>query len=210
MWPRDRDGARAASFHRRAGNARLPPQARIVDELARTFRNFLYRDLFYVIAGLLILLSARRLVDFWVDDFLPDRTAILLLYVGFAYAVAIANQELWSQTPLIKTHPWGEHGPWRRSVFKRHTGEKWEPRADPDSRAVSDDPDYQRAVNIKQLGASMGTALLTSALLLAAAALRGSPGAAPRAAVALVLGLLLVQVSWLHNMRQTAFRKKSD
>jgi hypothetical protein len=179
-----------------------------MEELGRTFKNFLYRDLFYVIAGLLILLSARRLVDFWVEDFLPDRTAILFLYIGFAYVVGIANQELWSQTPLIKTHPQRSYGRWLRSVYKRHTCEDWKPRADLDSRAVCEDPDYQRAVNLKQLGGSMGTGLLTCALLLAAAEALGSPGAGPRAAIALFLGVLLIHVSWLHNMRQTAFRAK--
>lgn len=181
-----------------------------VDELAKAFKNFLYRDLFYVLSGLIILACAREVGSIRVDNFLHDETALLMLYLGFAYALGIVNQELWSQTPFIKTHAQVSYHRWLCGIYERHTGVIWVRGHISLSKSVCDDPDYLRAVNVKQLGSSLGTALLTCAILLALAACHGRDGAGRAAALAFVLGILFIHLSWLHNMRQTAFVKKTD
>lgn len=181
-----------------------------MNELANAFKNFIYRDLFYVLSGLIILLCAREIGTIRVDNFLHDDTAMAVLYVGFAYALAIANQELWSQCRFVKTHRQVEYGKWLLGIYERHNGVAWVKGDDPPSKSVCEDPDYLRAINIKQLGSSLGTALLTSSILLAIAAYRGRDGTAGAAVLAAALGVVFIHLSWLHNMRQSAFKKKPD
>jgi hypothetical protein len=181
-----------------------------VNEIANAFKNFIYRDLFYVLSGLIILLSAREVGTIRVDNFLHEGTVLLVLYVGFAYALAIANQELWSQLPFVMTHRQTSYNKWLLSIYKRHNGIPWAKGDDPPGKSVCDDPDYLRAINIKQLGSSLGTALLTSAILLTVAACLGRDGAAGAAGLAFFLGVVFIHLSWLHNMRQSAFKKKPD
>ena len=181
-----------------------------MDELAKAFKNFLYRDLFYVLSGLMILRCARELGSLRVDNFLHDDIAMLVLHVGFAYALAIANQELWSQCRFVMTHRQVSYNKWLLGIYKRHNGVEWTKGDDPPSKSVCEDPDYLRAINIKQLGSSLGTALLTCAILLAFAAYRGRDGTAGAAVLAACLGVVFIHLSWLHNMRQSAFKKKPD
>jgi hypothetical protein len=181
-----------------------------VDELAKAFKNFLYRDVFYVLSGLMILLCARELGTVRVDNFLHDDTARLVFYVGFAYALAIANQEFWSQFPFVVTHVQSSYNWWLLGIYKRHTGSDWFKGDDALSKSVCEDSDYLRAINIKQLGSSLGTGLLTCAILLFIAACHGKEATGPAAALAGLLAIIFIHLSWLHNMRQSAFKKKTD
>ena len=181
-----------------------------MDELAKAFKNFLYRDLFYVLSGLMMLICARTLGMPNLADFLPDDTARLVFVIGCAYALALANQEAWSQTPIIKTHHLPSYNCWLLGIYRRHTRTEWAQGDDLNRKAVCEDADYLRAINMKQLGASVGTSLLTCSILLAIAAARGTDGAAKAAGLALALSIVFIHVAWLHNMRQTAFRAKTD
>ncbi|HWT13232.1 MAG TPA: hypothetical protein VN231_10805 [Allosphingosinicella sp.] len=178
-------------------------------DFARSLGKFLYRDLFYMVAGFIILTSASRLVQLSVAPHTESKTVNTLITAAFAYAVGLLNQELWSQLPFVKTCTYRQYPAFLLGVYRRHMGEEWEYRVTR-SKAVSDDPDYQRAINLKQIGSALGTALFTGAALSAAVAMsRREAEPAVEAAIMLVVGSLFLVMSWLHNMRQAAFRAKS-
>jgi hypothetical protein len=177
-------------------------------DLGRSLGKFLYRDLFYIVAGFIILSMASRV--FRVQGLLgTDSEAVnALLLVVFAYAVGILNQELWSQLPFVKTCTYDRYPNFLLGVYRRHMGEEWTYRA-VRSKAVSDDPDYQRTINLKQIGAALGTSLFTGALFsMIGSIVDCSIDLAWQALGMVLIGALFVMMSWLHNMRQAAFQPK--
>jgi hypothetical protein len=178
-------------------------------DLARSLGKFLYRDLFFVVAGFVILTSASRIIQLSVALHTESETINTLIMTAFAYAVGILNQELWSQLPFVKTCIYRQYPAFLLGVYRRHMGEEWEYRGT-QSKVLSDDPDYQRAINLKQIGSALGTALFTGAGFSLAVALRQREAEpALQAVIMLVVGALFLVMSWLHNMRQAAFRAKS-
>ena len=178
-------------------------------DLARSLGKFLYRDVFYIVAGFIIFSSV---IQVFRPDIFADTDGDVLgtaLAVAFAYAVGILNQEIWSQLPVVKTCLYEQYPGFLLRIYRRHTGEEWVYRAS-NSKALADDPDYQRAINLKQIGSALGTSLYTgAAFVLVASYMRSSPPLALQAIAMLVLGSLFVLMSWLHNMRQAAFRSKT-
>jgi peptidoglycan/LPS O-acetylase OafA/YrhL len=178
-------------------------------DLARSLGKFLYRDVFYIVAGFIIISSAAYLDKPVLPHLVGNDTVYALLATAFAYAVGLLNQEIWSQFPFVKTSTRKGYPAFLRGIYRRHMGYDWKHRPIT-TKEISDDPDFQRAVNLKQIGAALGTSFLTGAAFVFAASItHGSKSFAIEALVMAVAGALFILMSWLHNMRQASFMAKS-
>ena len=178
----------------------------MMDQLTKLLDRFLYRDFFYVLAGLIIVLA---LLDAVVDiSSVAVDPGFLLgsIFVGSSFVIGLLNQEIWSQTPWIGTSSGSDYGTFMKGVFRRHEGREWQDGRNPSGRIESKRPGhYQRAVDLKQVGSSIGTAFLTCSLIYVASPLFGVPAfSAIMAALAMIaLAIPLLIMSRLHGMRQT-------
>ena len=183
---------------------------RPVDELLRTFRNFLFRDFFYVVCGALIFRAVREVGPLSVHPIFGQGTLDTIVLVGMAYAIGYLNQEVWSQFGFVSTAPCSTFGAIPKPFYKRHTRRDWVP--------VGDSPDftrrqelksmegYQRITNHRYVGVSMGSALLTVSLLLTAAAIvHGSAAKLNLLLITVPLATAFLILSWVKAMQQCEF-----
>lgn len=178
-------------------------------DIIRSLGKFFYRDVFFIVSGLIIISSARQLIELKVKPVWDGETVGVLFIVAMAYAIGLLNQELCSQLPFIKTCTHRQYNRFLRGIYRRHMGEKWEYRH-LDAKSLAEDPDYQRTVNLKQIGSALGSGLLTSSIIIEVAAVwKDSIGLAWAGMAMLLLSTLFILMSWLHNMRQAAFKTKS-
>lgn len=179
-----------------------------MSDIARSVGKFLYRDVFYIVSGLIIIIAASQIFRIRIPAVWSGEVLTNIALVAVAYALGLLNQEVWSQTPFVKTCRRRAYHPLLLGIYRRHMGEEWEYRPT-DSKVITDDPDYQRAVNLKQIACSLGAALLTSSALLGVAAVsKNSSDMSFLALAALLFSLLFILMSWLHNMRQAAFKTR--
>ena len=177
-------------------------------DIIRSLGKFFYRDVFLIVSGLIIISSAWQLIEFRPEPIWDSETVVILFIIAIAYAIGLLNQELCSQLPFVKTCTHENYNKFLLGIYRRHMGEEWKYRHS-DTKVLAEDPDYQRAVNLKQIGSALGSGLLTSAMLIEIAALRrNSCELGQVGIVMLFLGILFILMSWLHNMRQAAFKTK--
>ncbi|HEX9965800.1 MAG TPA: hypothetical protein VGB04_12555 [Allosphingosinicella sp.] len=177
-------------------------------DIIRSLGKFFYRDVFFIVSGLIIISAAFQLIEFRAEPIWDGEIVGILFVIAIAYAVGLLNQELCSQLPFVKTCTHKNYNGFLRGVYRRHMGEEWQYRHS-DAKALAEDPDYQRTVNLKQIGSALGSGLLTSSVILEVAAVRRSQWELAQAGVVMLfLGILFILMSWLHNMRQSAFKAK--
>ena len=177
-------------------------------DIIRSLGKFFYRDLFLIVSGLIIITSAQQIIQLNVEPFWKGEIVDILFIVAVAYAIGLLNQELCSQLPFVKTCTHKQYNRFLRGIYHRHMGEEWEYRHS-DTKVLADDADYQRTVNLKQIGSALGSGLLTSFVFVEIAAIRrGSAQLGQAGIVMLSLAVLFILMSWLHNMRQAAFKPK--
>ena len=181
-----------------------------MDDVLKTFRNFLFRDFFYIVCGAVILRASREIGEVHLLPLSGDATMDGILLAGIAYAVGYMNQEIWSQTPFVTTARGSKYNRFLCSLYKRHTLRAWEDiNRSLDSASLSADQHeaYQRIVNHKIVGAAMGSALLTSAILLGIASVLGGINwrLAGLAAGLLALGSVFVAAAWVKTMQQCGY-----
>jgi hypothetical protein len=179
-----------------------------MDALVQSIGKILYHDLFYIVSGLVIMSAALELVDAPMHPWWNNEVVSAFLLIAAAYAIGMLNQEFWSQFPFLKTRRQANYHRFLLGIYRRHMGEEWQKR-DIDKKSIVEDPNYQRAINLKQLGSSLGSALLTTCFILEIAAIfERSPKLAITGAVCLIFAALFILMSWLHNMRQSAFKER--
>jgi hypothetical protein len=177
-------------------------------DIIRSLGKFFYRDLFLIVSGLIIISSAQQIAQLNVEPFWKGEIVDILFVVAVAYAIGLLNQELCSQLPFVKTCTHKHYNKFLRGIYHRHMGEEWEYRHS-DAKVLAEDADYQRTVNLKQIGSALGSGLLTSFVLVEVAAFReGSYRLSQIGTAMLSLAVLFILMSWLHNMRQSAFKPK--
>ena len=142
----------------------------LVTEIAKTFRQIIYRDLFYVISGLLIANYSREYLPIFFD-FGNTKNNIFLdvAYAGFLLSIGLVNQEFWSQSHLITTSINKPDYNWAlKKIYQRHTWKIWVRSKILKKILVSDDWDKElwlRVIDLKQIGSSMASCNATLFLI---------------------------------------------
>jgi len=148
----------------------------LIKEILGTFKDFIYRDLFYVVGGVSVLLSGSHAFD------LPFKytgwTGVYMALLG--YVVGYSLQEIWSIFGVVTTSYKGPPKCFIRWAAKRFAPlEDWESLPclrQVDQKALRNCLDKHcseyhrdrigRTINLKQLGSSMGSSLLTTTIIL--------------------------------------------
>jgi len=92
-------------------------------ELPKSVRDFLFRDLIYIIGGGCVLVSFLYRFDRLPDERTP--IAFYLLGAGLAYVLGCAAQDLFSIARFVTTGPVVKPGRFIRCIYRRFTGEQW-------------------------------------------------------------------------------------
>ena len=92
-------------------------------ELPKSVREFLVRDLIYIIGGGCILVSFLYRFDRLPGERTP--VAFYLLGTGVAYVLGCAAQDLFSIARFVTTGPVVKPGRFIRYIYRRFTGEQW-------------------------------------------------------------------------------------
>ncbi|MBL7146890.1 MAG: hypothetical protein ISS76_21815 [Phycisphaerae bacterium] len=145
-------------------------------ELPRNVREFLVRDLIYIIGGSSVITSFLYLFDRLPNENTP--LAFYLLGAGIAYMIGSSLQDLFSILKVVTTGPVEYPNKIIRGIYQRFTGEKWTElkEFDPskvrtalrsilknnEARAAS----YERAISGMILSTTMCPCTLVSSLLI--------------------------------------------
>jgi len=144
-------------------------------ELPRNVREFIVRDLVYIVGGGMVIMSFL-----YRFDRLPDKDTPLacwLLVAGVAYVVGNAVQDIFSISRIVTTAPVVKLGKWGSRIYRRFTNEVWVDISnfDPDQtrRAIRSlrkkdcgyAAEYERVVSGLILAATMTPCMFISGLL---------------------------------------------
>lgn len=181
-----------------------------MDALLKTFRNFLFRDFFYVVCGVLILRAAQEIGRPAFGAFTGHETFDVIVLAGIAYALGYLNQEIWSQFGFVTTAGCSHFGRFTKFFYRRHTKTEWREVAHPptveQSKQAEREDAFNRIINHRLVGASMGSALLTVSVMLLAAAIRhGSARLAWPLLVTVPLAAAFLVLSWVKAMQQCEY-----
>lgn len=193
-------------------------------DLVRVFERFLGRDLVYILAGAIPLLSLGRFL--WAGRYLPELACLdgfarleqvswvwIALSVGVAWVVGYALQELFCLVGLSSTAVEGEPGCFVRWLFRRLQKRGWTPRNfnGPDGEldaqmrlemaagAVSG-AHLERRAHLMQVGTAVGPGFVVGGILLMGSWWQGS------GAFDLIIGMVLV-VAGLFLLCLGAFKR---
>ena len=93
----------------------------MTSELPKSIREFLIRDLIYIVGGGCVLISFLYRFDKLPDERTP--IAFYLLGVGIAYVIGSTVQDLFSIACLVTTGPVVKPGKFIRFIYHRFTVE---------------------------------------------------------------------------------------
>jgi len=147
-----------------------------MNELVKALKNFIVRDMVYIIGGTCVMLSFLNLFC-KIDDVLSKEThiAIYLFLAGIAYATGYCVQDTASWMKIVTTANVKNPPKFIESLYKRFTGEdKWENANQNRSAeliiqetACQDvKVDRERIISLMQVGTTIGPCSILSALLL--------------------------------------------
>ena len=176
------------------------------EDILKSLGKFLYRDYFYFVSGVIIFLSAINSFD--LNVFIPNEFRIVVIWasIGLLVSIGFINQEIWSQTPLVKTNCPTMYHSICHAIYIRHAGRPWQSGGNRAHAGLMDDQQYQRIVNLKQICTSIGSSLLTSIIFLVTSYfMYGNLGSLLTAILLIPGAIVFVAGSWLHNMTQSAF-----
>ena len=186
-----------------------------MDELVKTLKDFITRDLLYVVGGGTVGLAFCYLFEVTLPP--SPSTAATLLAAGIAYGVGYAIQDGLSLTPIVTTAPVVDPGLVVRFLYQRFARTGWVAidretfnLAQEAFTTIASDRDYaqwNRIVSLKHIGSTLGTSGLVAAGLLAAVAVRskGDTFAVALAIASLILSLTLLGLSWVKGAQQSQF-----
>lgn len=97
-----------------------------MNELAKVFKNFIYRDIVYIIGGSCVILSFLHLFDKTCIIRKDTHTAIYLFLAGLAYVIGYCVQDTASWMGIVTTSSYFKPGPIRIWFYEHFTREKWE------------------------------------------------------------------------------------
>lgn len=178
-----------------------------IKEISRTFKDFIYRDLFYVVGGVAVLISGSYAFDLPIKY--TGWTGLYMALLG--YVVGYSLQEIWSIIGVVATNYKGPP-----KFFIRWALNRFAPSEDWGSLPTAQEVDNKvlrncldkhcsefyrkligRTINLKQIGSSMGSSLLTTTINLILAIIRHPNDFfyVPLAVSSLLLSLFLVVVN---------------
>lgn len=183
-------------------------------ELPRNVREFVVRDIIYIIGGGSVLTSFLYCFGRLPNESTP--VAFYFLGAGIAYVIGCAIQDLFSIVRLVTTGPVEKPGRFIRCVYRRFTGEEWLDLKDFDLGRVrqalrsllkNDEARaarYERAISGMILATTMAPCTLLSGVLVLLRAIC-SPSAFDFAvaAASLVLCVGLFVLAWLKAVQIT-------
>ncbi len=182
-------------------------------ELPRNVREFIVRDLIYVVGGGIVLTSFLYRFDRLPDQDTP--LAFYLLGAGVAYVLGSSLQDLFSILRLVTTAKYPKPNRLVRWMHRRFTAEEWKDLPELDSseirsairKVLKDDlcrTHYERTISGMILAATMGPCTLVSGLLVSWRWLASSSGFDLAVAVtSLVLSVGLFALTWLRAAQVT-------
>ena len=150
-------------------------------DLIKTFRQIIYRDLYYVISGYAIVLYAKYYIS--PRELLGLGQDNLIGYIslfGWCLAIGLINQEVWSQSGLITTTI--NRGEYRKiwiGMYERHTKKKWTKLNTELKIPIVNEWEkelWTRMIDLKQIGSSLSSCNLTLCLISAYGALKYETG----------------------------------
>ena len=186
----------------------------LIKEIFGTFKEFIYRDLFYVAGGVSVLLATTFAFNVPIDY--KGWTGVYLAVLG--YVVGYALQEIVSIVGLVTTS-YREPNRFIKWVGKRFSpSEDWEslpPVDNLDLSALRNCLDQHcgescqkrinRTINLKQVGSSMGSSLLITTFILVLAAINhpNDKWYVPLAVISFLLSLFLIIINWVKQTEQS-------
>ncbi len=187
-----------------------------MDELVRSLRRFIARDVIFIVGGSAVILSFCYAFDrLWILD-MPR--PLYLVAAGFAYVLGYVVQDLFGLLRLVTTaHVFNPPG-WVRRIYRLHTGREWVEIAPFDGEgallaieraaAKGEVPEatsnrLERLVALRQVGTTLGPCcLLSCGFLLFRAFKFQDPFDIGLGVAVLVLGAALVVLGWLKGAQQ--------
>ncbi|MHC4169625.1 MAG: RING finger protein [Planctomycetota bacterium] len=195
-------------------NVSLKWVSTIMFELPRNVREFVVRDIIYIIGGGSVIVSFLYCFDRLPNEGTP--VAFYFLGAGIAYVVGCAIQDLFSIIRLVTTGPVERPGGFIRRVYRRFTGEEWLELKDFDPgqvrqalRSVLKNDEvraarYERAISGMILATTMAPCtFLSGSLILLRTICSPSAFDFAVAAAALLLSLGLFVLAWLKAVQIT-------
>lgn len=186
---------------------------KLIEEIFLTFNDFIYRDLFYVVGGVVVLFSGFSAFDITINY--TGWNVVFLVLMG--YIVGYVLQEIISITGFVTT------GYKRPNKFIRWVGKRFSPSEDWESLLQIEKVDLaalrncldqhcheasqkriNRTANLKHVGSSMSSSLLVTTIILIFAAIRhpDDDWYLPLAIASLLFALFLALVNWIKNTQE--------
>lgn len=147
-----------------------------MNELVSALRQFITRDVMYLLGGSCVLSSLLLLLNKTDLFFSTISTYETLLWVGIAYITGFAIQETLSLTPLVTTQNIYKPGAIVKYFYKRFTNNEWTDIdcTNWDSSLFNFEKNapertyqnYQRIISLKHIGTAAGSSLYVSSGLL--------------------------------------------
>lgn len=185
-----------------------------MDELAKTLRHFITRDLLYVVGGSAVALAFLHLFNRLPSTNQP--TVYFVFLAGVGYVIGYAIQDGLGLTPLFTTGQVAEAGPVLKFLYARHTRSEWKPIQDIDLdqayRQVNERAhertlaELQRIITLRHIGTTMGSNSLVVAVLLTFRwCQREETFDLALAISSALLSLLLLVIAWIKSAQQFRF-----
>lgn len=184
-----------------------------MSELIKALRNFITRDLLYVVGGTSVIAAFLYLFDRLPDSDPPIEVSLFV--AGIGYVVGYAIQDGLSLTRIVNTEylqrpPW-----WVRKLYRVNTGHEWSVSVNVDVATammvvVEKSPprvlaELNRIITLKHVGTTMGSSgLVASVMLIVRAAMRDDQFDTALAAGCSIMTIVLILLAWLQSAHQTA------
>lgn len=184
-------------------------------ELISALKNFISRDLLYVVGGGSVISSFLYLFD-RISFLQTAPVPVWLFGAGLAYVLGYAIQEGLSLTGLVTSAYVTQPGSLVRWLYKKFTNDEW---INPSSLKVSEAEvtvtayappetliELRRLVSLRQIGTTMGSCALASSVVLAIRAWSTkSTFDISLAALVFAFAVVLCALGWVKAAQQTQY-----
>ncbi|WP_420598735.1 hypothetical protein [Neptuniibacter sp.] len=185
-----------------------------MNEIIKIINQFVVRDVLYILGGGSILASFAY--SFGFSTFSDIQGGLLLFLAGIAYVVGYACQEFLSITPIITTSHF-KPSKFVYGTYKRFTNTpkgkmlRWSTKLTNLNAFVDLYPNsherqiaqIERTINLKQVGTTMGSAWLITAIILTAKAISSHAPIDIVLAISIgFLSLVLLVIGWVKGFQQ--------
>jgi len=187
-----------------------------MNDLISALRQFITRDLMFVLGGSYVLIALFLHIFGPVAPPQDTSGAMFALWLGTAYVVGFAVQECLSLSRIITTQPVIQPGPIVSRAYSKLTKTDWESVTKELEReshqlfeAKAGDREYenyQRILSLKQIGTAVGSCLFVTFFLLVSAAWRFQSLVLYAASLfALFSSIVLLLMGWVKGAQQVQF-----